>query len=245
MKSIFLIISLNLIFSSSSLNPKTQICSNNYIQLEAIELLSKSISYHDSKNIWNKSRLLMNIEMTRPNRPKRNTQVEIDISNSYFKSKVLQEENEIEQMIENEVCKITFNGNTSFSIDEIEKHKLTCQYALKMRGYYTYLYGLPMKLKDPGTIIHPEVNSKVFKGKKYLVLKVDYEQSVGSDRWYFYFNPKSYALEAYQFFHDENKNDGEYILLSDEKEINGIKMPKIRSWFYNKDDQYLGTDTLK
>jgi hypothetical protein len=102
-----------------------------------------------------------------------------------------------------------------------------------------------MKLKDPGTIIHPKVNSKVFKGKKYLVLKVDYEQSVGSDRWYFYFNPKSYALEAYQFFHDENKNDGEYILLSDEKEINGIKMPKIRSWFYNKDDQYLGTDTLK
>mgnify|MGYP003315646006 CR=1 FL=1 len=67
---------------------------------------------------------------------------------------------------------------------------------------------------------------------------------VGSDTWYFYFDQKTYALKRYQFFHDESLNDGEYIILEDELEIAGIRMPKDRSWFYNSDNTYLGKDTL-
>ena len=144
----------------------------------------------------------MNITMTRPDKSQRNSEVEIDILRSFFRSKVIQDENTIEQIVENDLCKITLNGKSTFSEDEIKKHRLTCDFALKMRNYYTYLYGLPMKLKDPGTIINPTVTTKNFKGKEYLVLTVDYEEPVGKDRWYFYFNPKSYALEVYQFFHE-------------------------------------------
>jgi hypothetical protein len=57
-----------------------------------------------------------------------------------------------------------------------------------MQNYYTYLYGLPMKLKDPGTI-SSVVNRKNFLGKEYLVLKVKYEESIGTDSWYFILNP--------------------------------------------------------
>ena len=52
-------------------------------------------------------------------------------------------------------------------------------------------------------------------------------------------------MEVYQFFHDESKNDGEYILLTGIETINGIKIPKKRDWYYNKDEKYLGTDLLK
>jgi hypothetical protein len=41
-----------------------------------------------------------------------------------------------------------------------------------------------------------------------------------------------------------NLNDGEYIILENELMIGGIKMPKDRAWYYNKDDKYLGTDYL-
>ncbi|WP_298507173.1 DUF6503 family protein, partial [uncultured Maribacter sp.] len=122
--------------------------------------------------------------------------------------------------------------------------KINCSRTKMMKDYYTYLYGLPMKLKDPGTIIDSIVVRKSFKDKEYLVLKVTYDKEVGEDVWYFYFNPNTYAMEVYQFFHDESKNDGEYILLSDEEEIQDIKMPKNRAWYYNKDDKYLGTDIL-
>ena len=112
------------------------------------------------------------------------------------------------------------------------------------KDYYTYLYGLPMKLKDPGTIIQEKIERKMFKGKEYLVLKVNYEEGIGKDVWYFYFNPKSYAMEVYQFFHEETKNDGEYILLSEIKIIEGIKIPKNRAWYTNKEHTLLGTDIL-
>jgi hypothetical protein len=111
------------------------------------------------------------------------------------------------------------------------------------KNYYTYLYGLTMKLKDEGTIIDQKVVKKIFKGKEYLVLKATYSQEVGKDTWYFYFDPKTYAMQAYQFF-KVAKDSGEYILLSGLETINEIKMPKDRAWYYNKDNGYLGTDIL-
>ena len=136
------------------------------------------------------------------------------------------------------------------SKEDAIKHNLNCERANMYKNYYTYLYGLPMKLKDLGARLSNSVERKVFQGKTYLVLRISYDESVGSDNWYVYINPETYAMEIYQFFKtDVNGNEietsGEYILLSDETVINGIKMPKNRAWFYNKDDLYLGTDILK
>ena len=58
-----------------------------------------------------------------------------------------------------------------------------------------------MKLKDPGTIIEPIAEKRIFKGKEYWVVQVNYAEEVGKDRWYFYLNTETYALEIYQFFH--------------------------------------------
>lgn len=44
-------------------------------------------------------------------------------------------------------------------------------------------------------VIHNKVERKKFKGKAYLVLKATYNVSVGKDTWYFYFDPKTYAME--------------------------------------------------
>jgi len=59
---------------------------------------------------------------------------------------------------------------------------------------YTFLYGLPIKLKDRGTIIDRKVYNKTFKGKMYNVLKVSYNEPIGKGIWYFYFDPSTSAL---------------------------------------------------
>lgn len=64
-----------------------------------------------------------------------------------------------------------------------------------------------------------------------MVLKATYNSTVGKDVWYFYINPKTYAMEVYQFYKTDDKgaiikDSGEYILLSEEEIINNIKMPK-------------------
>ncbi len=207
------------------------------------ELLEKAIQYHDPNGNWETFKGILHVTMTTPNNPKRDSKIEINLPNQFFSVTAKRGENTTKYTVEKGACKIAFNGNENPSETILKKHKLSCDRANLFKDYYTYLYGLPMKLKDNGTIIDDTVEKKTFKGKEYLVLKATYDVNVGKDTWYFYFNPKTYAMEVYQFF-KATKDSGEYILLSEEESINGIKMPKVRAWYYNKNDGYLGTDTL-
>ena len=214
-------------------------------ELTGKQLLEKAIQYHDPNGNWETFQGTLFVTMETPNKPVRNSEIRIDLPKELFYVKASRGKNTTEYLLDKEGCKITFNGQEN-PLEEVKKeHTLSCDRANLFKNYYTYLYGLPMKLKDKGTIIHQKVERKSFQLKNYLVLKVIYDKEVGKDTWYFYFNPKTYAMEIYQFFKDESKNDGEYILLTEEETINTIKMPKNRAWYYNKDDGYLGTDILK
>ena len=50
-------------------------------------------------------------------------------------------------------CILKVDGINITSENDRASHNLSCKQAKKMKDYYTYLYGLPMKLKDPGTIV--------------------------------------------------------------------------------------------
>ncbi len=216
----------------------------SYAQLTGKQLLEKSIQFHDPEGKWESFQGTLYITMETPNRPKRDSEIKINLPEQYFYVKASQGENVTEYTVRKGDCSIGFNGNANLSEEVKKQHNLNCDRANLYKNYYTYLYGLPMKLKDEGTIIDPKVEKKTFKEKEYLVLKATYSQEVGKDTWFFYFDPKTYAMEVYQFLKDSKPNTGEYILLTGLENINGVKMPKSRAWYYNKDDKYLGTDVL-
>lgn len=217
---------------------------SNAQELTGKQLLEKAIAYHDPANSWAQFKGNFVVTMTTPNKVSRVSDIQINLPGNTFVLTNTRDGNKITSTLNNGDCVLSVNDSIITDAAELKKHKLNCDRVKMMKNYYTYLYGLPMKLNDNGTIIAEEVQTKTFKGKTYLVLKATYEESVGKDTWYFYFDPKTYAMEVYQFFHDESKNDGEYILLTEEEEVNGIKMPKTRAWYYNKDDKHLGTDVL-
>lgn len=214
-------------------------------QLTGTQLLEKAIQYHDPNGNWETFKGTLFITMEIPKKVSRESEITIDLENQYFYVKATSGKNTTEYSIDKGHIQIGFNGEKNLSETVLKKNKLSKNRATMYQNYYTYLYGLPMKLKDEGTIINHKVEQKKFKGKDYLVLKATYKKDVGKDTWYFYFNPTTYAMEIYQFFHDETKNDGEYILLTEEETVNGIKMPKNRTWYMNKDDKLLGTDILR
>ena len=213
------------------------------------ELLDKSIAYHDPSGNWNSFNGTLNVTMETPDGPKRDSEIHIDIPSEYFYVKATRDTIITEYELQKNACSIKLNQNEDLSEATLKEHNLSCDRALLYKNYYTYLYGLPMKLKDPGTFISKKVEKKTFKGKEYLLLMATYDESVGSDVWYFYFDPETFAMEVYQFFkgdpEKEGKDTGEYIMLTEELMVKGIKMPKNRAWYYNKDNKYLGTDMLK
>jgi len=212
------------------------------------ELLEKAIAYHDPDGRWATFNDVFTVVMTRPDNPKRESQITINLPQEYFSLKAKRDTVTTQYIIDQSECQMLYqgqpiDGTSAQSVD------MSCERGNMYRNYYTYLYGLPMKLQDPGTNINYPVERKEFQGKQYWVLKATYDAAVGSDVWYFYFNPETYAMEIYQFYKTDEAgkilpDSGEYILLSEEEMINGIKMPKVRAWYYNKDDQYLATDTL-
>ncbi|WP_299319035.1 DUF6503 family protein [uncultured Maribacter sp.] len=218
---------------------------NHAQEITGNELLKQAIAFHDPENNWSSFKGKMLIEMENPKSSPRRTVVEMKLPNNYFKTTVTKDNYVIESELNKDACTLKLNGSTSIFPKIKDSLNISCDRAKMMKNYYTYLYGLPMKLKDPGTLIADKVVKKTFKGKEYLVLKATYEKEVGNDTWYFYFDPKTYAMEVYQFFHDESKNDGEYILLSEMITVNGIKIPKVRKWYYNKGDVFLATDNLR
>ena len=210
----------------------------------AEDVLNRSIAYHDPEGNWSTFAGKMTIEMATPKGSLRTTKLELRFADQYFKSTVVQEGITTTSEWNQGDCQHWYEGKKQFSTAIAEKYRLNCQRTQKMRDYYTYLYGLPMKLKDSGAQLHPEVKQVLFQNERFLRLRVDYDAAVGTDRWYFYMDPITFQLRHYQFYHNETENDGEYILLSDEMIVEGIKMPKVRAWYRNKDNAYLGTDTL-
>lgn len=216
-----------------------------YAQMpSATEVLNKSIQYHDPKNTWGAGMLTLKIEESRPDAPARMTHVEIDLTKDYFKMAQQRGNNRIERMVKNGECSFWLNGNANIPADTMQKMGLTCDRSISTRNYYTYLWGLPMKLKDPGTILNEQIEMTDFFGKKVYQLRVTYDEKVGSDVWFFYFNSQNYALVGYKFYHNEAKKDGEYIILEEEANIHSMRIPKIRKWYLNQGDKFLATDTL-
>lgn len=213
-------------------------------ELSGPEVLDRAIMFHDPNGAWTSFIGTLNVTMETPNSSERRSTVHIDNPHSNFGLEVSKDGDTYTYRLEKDKCVITLNGATNISEEDAEKFRLSCDRGKMYRNYYTYLYGLPMKLTDAGTQIHNKVTKTTFKGKTYLKIKVTYDAEVGDDIWYFYFDPETFAMEVYQFYHEESKNDGEYILLSGIEEINGVKMPKTRKWYYNKDSKFLGVDIL-
>lgn len=212
------------------------------------QLLNKAINFHDPQGKWTTFQDSLQVVMTTPNAAKRTSHIYIDLPQEFFSVKAKRDTTTTYYEISKGICKMRYNHKEVDDAAAQEKG-MSCDRAELYKNYYTYLYGLPMKLKDPGTNINYPVETKSFQEKDYLVLKATYDANVGSDIWYFYFDPNSFAMEVYQFYKTDDSGNlipesGEYIVLEELATIDSIKMPKIRNWYYNKDNKFLGTDTL-
>jgi len=213
-------------------------------QNSAKELIAASIKFHDPDNNWLKTKASFTFSDTRPGKDAR--AANLYLNNLEATLCVMREQDgvSVTYHVINDKCSYDIDGNIEPSLAEVEKYKLNEKRSIMLRNYYLYLWGLPMKLNDVGTIVDSHVYDKNFNGEKTKAVKVTYKAEVGSDIWYFYFNPNSSEMVGYQFFHDEAKGDGEYILLSGLVEVNGMSIPKNRAWYTNPDSTLLGTDHL-
>ncbi len=207
-------------------------------------LIEQTIAFHDPQGLWQEGVFRLVLEETRPDGPSRKTMLLVDNTSGRFEIATQRDGAQIDGVLADGGCEMRLDGSTQFSDEDKEKYRLTCERLEWLRNYYVYLWGLPMKLLDEGTVLDTDVLDTTYQERPVQAVRVTYDLSVGSDIWYFYLDTETHALAGYRFFHDEAKGDGEYITLEGQIEAGGLRLPKSRSWFTNAEDRYLGTDTL-
>jgi hypothetical protein len=189
------------------------------------EMIMNSINYHDPENVWPQLRATFVVQDSLPaGRDSRFYEFSLDNS-----------QNKLVYKIEG-LHYIVWNDSVQVFEGKIEKER-----ALRMRNYYSYLWGLPMKLMDSGTVIEDSVQTEIISGVSYHVVRVPYEKDI----WFFYLEPETYRMAAYKFYQDEPNQKGEIIFLEGEVEFQGMKIPANRSWYRTETPEFLGTDQLK
>lgn len=210
---------------------------------DAPEIVKRSIAYHDPQGEWSAFAERLYIKQETPGGV-RMDQVTIDNTRDRFVYESTRDSIDVLRGVQGDSVWYAYQGERALPDSLVEKYRLSKAQIIRYRDYFGYLYGLPMKLNDPGTHVQNTVEVLTFFGQKALKVQVTYDEAVGKDVWYFYFSPETYRLLAYQFYHDQAANDGEYILLEGELLAGTIRLPQNRTWYTNAEDKLLGTDYL-
>jgi hypothetical protein len=210
-------------------------------------LLARCIAYHDPGAVWAKGSFeITDVSTKLDSTVGRRTVLRIDNSRDHVG---------LDMHIDGHLVSASFDGDTltalrldqkpTFSDDEVKRFQLTTEQIRSRRNFFLYLLGLPMKLRDPGTRLDPQVTTTQFAGRSVNQLRVTYEENVGSDTWYFYLDPKTGALVGHRYYHDEAAGDGEFAILSEETTGQGLRLPRIREWRHNRGGDRLITHTVE
>ena len=214
-------------------------------EMPAAEVIERAINFHDPTNRWYKTDIALVVDTEMPSSSKRTSLVELNNRTGGFSLKIVKDSELFE-------WHMPFSGEAEFRRNfqivtdstALAKWQLTEERAIWWRDYYSYLYGLPMNLKDEGSQWDEKGQMTQFQNKEVWSVRVTYSPEVGKDTWYFYFDVNTFALVGYRFYHNETDNDGEYIVLEDMEIVGNLRIPKKRTWYTNQDKRLLGEDLL-
>ena len=207
-------------------------------------LLDQSINYHDPDSTWMGQTVELRIETGYADGSARMRLATLDYANSTFLDRTEKDGRVLVQELRGGECRFLVDGVEESDAALLEELGLSCDRTHMMRNYLSYLWGLPMKLHDPGTRVGDDTRATVFQGRSVLDLKVTYDPAVGTDVWHMYIDPASGRLVGYAFYRTAAEEHGEYIVLEDEVMIGSARIPARRSWYRVPGDEFLGTDTL-
>ncbi|HUP02148.1 MAG TPA: hypothetical protein VM737_11605, partial [Gemmatimonadota bacterium] len=116
--------------------------------------------------------------------------------------------------------------------------------APRHRNLDVYVLGLPMKLRDAGTRVHPEVLVEEVRGRAAHGIDVSYPG--GGHSWRFHFDAETGALVRARFYTAGGSLDeGEWFDAEGEIETAaGLRIPSRRTWYISGEDTLIGTQEI-
>ena len=153
-------------------------------------------------------------------------------------------ETQFEYSVEGSQFHAVIDGEAEYDDEARDKMVLGREDGMFWRNYFGFLGGLPMNLRSDDVHIDAAVEATQFMQQEVHAIRVFYEESVGTDTWYFYFEPESAELVGCKFTKADPAKPGEYLVFEELAEADGLRLPMRRRWYMNDDDRHLGNDEI-
>ena len=240
MKSLKLL--FGLLFISMILSWKTDRshCKNS------VYILSQVNKVYDADQRWSGSAIHIHIQEPRIGNPARYTKLRMDHAADYFEMERQKDIGTIKRIITpKKESKISVNGQIDLSPEIQEKYALNLQRTQRSRNFYTIMYGLPMSINDTFWKTIEPAQKAHFEGQEVYRINIELKEEMISKHWTLITSVATNKLLAIEFNHPEDpENAGEFIKFHEEYEFDGIKIPRVRNWYAQGTNEYLGTDVI-
>ena len=212
--------------------------------LSSIDIMNKSIQFHDPKGEWDSTPLALHIEEPRIGNPTRYSELNLDKAkgtfhllrhrNGHFSTHIVDAEGALEVYLDNEVV-------TEDSI--VKKFRLDPERNLRYQYSYEQMLGLPMSLLEGENTFGPveEVHYNQIAAYK---IPVDLEKALFSKQWNIYIAKSTYAYLGMDLLSEEDPQGGERLYFEGIFLIKSMKLPRHKHWHYLSSDDYLGSDMI-
>lgn len=207
-------------------------------------ILNKTITKHDSLNLWSKAKFDLHIQEPRISNPHRYSILKLDNSANTFKLSRNRGQHISEHIVDSQGNSLVLlDGKIEIDSILIKKYRLDPSRNIGYKNFYQLLYGLPMSLKSSYEKI-VNTSDSFFNGDECYKIKIILKEPMISKYWNLFVSKSNMKVKGIEIIYPDRPNEGERIYFDKLIIINGIKIPRIRHWHELKDDSYSGTDLI-
>lgn len=213
-------------------------------ELDPVQILQKSIDYHDPNGHWANTSFHVHIQEPRISNPGRYSILKLNRSFNSFELIRNREEHVSHHIIDSlGNSSVLLDGEKNFDSLLIGKYRLDPQRNAGYKKFYELLYGLPMSLKDFQKNI-VRATETIFNDKDSYKIEMELNESIISNHWNIYISRLNKEIIGVEIIFKDEPEKGERLYFDGKFMINDMSIPRIRHWHELHNDNYLGSDLI-
>lgn len=213
--------------------------------LTSEQVLEASKSFHDPDQEWENATLSLRIQEPRIQNPTRYSNLLLNNADGSFSLDRNRDEHISTHIVSAEgEGSVLFNGSADIDSQYVAAYRLSPERSLGYKGFYEFMYGLPMVITQESIKSMSPLNAAFFNDKACYQVEVELEKPLISSHWRLFFREGDFSMEGVEIFFPDEPEKGEKIIFDDLAEIDGMKLPRIRNWYELSNGEYSGSDII-
>jgi len=214
-------------------------------ELTSIEVLNKSIEYHDPNENWDKLEMSIHIQEPRTGNPLRYSVIKLNNNDDSFELIRNRDDHLSKHVIDKSGnLKVYLDDREEIAENLKEKYRLQPERNKMYRSFYKMMYGLPMSLNKNAVNEYGEIESTIYNSQNCYKIPIKLHEEMFSKNWIIYISKSIFEFKGMEIIFPEDNTKGERLYFDGSIRIKDVIIPRIRHWYELQNNEYSGSDVI-